>query len=490
MTARRTRRLAWALPGLALATALVVVPQHAAAAPARELGGMGLSAPSSPPANTVPDLPRVRALGLTVGVIDIFWDVNNASSNSMQPGSRTLSDAELRRYIADVRGAGFQVYLVPKLTCRDCATDRKWRGFYTPSDIGTWFANYRAFVNRYADIARETGVTSFFFGSEYSSLQKESAEWRRVAAEARQHFGGPVIYNATWNTLNVIDWWDESAVISVSAYYPLSDEPSPTLSTLRTAWHDSQAEKTIHRNWFGELKQLSTTFGRKVLFGEAGYASTTYGAKQPYTLTEQHEPDPELQGRLYQALLETFSGEAWWVGVIWWEWTKHNAGPDRIGYTPRDRPAETVLRNWYSPSAPPPTRPPSARPSTPPSSRPTGARPGGPTTGSGPAATVGVVPAASPAARPAASAAASAAPSGVPTSSSDDDATAVAPGTSDSGGGRGGTLLIGVRGDGTARGIPAVAASALVAGMLGAVGVSAWRRRRIRQGWVVAWTRE
>ncbi|HVA42061.1 MAG TPA: hypothetical protein VNF50_01100, partial [Acidimicrobiales bacterium] len=54
--------------------------------------------------------------------------------------------------------------------------------------------------------------------------------------------------------------------------------------------------------------------------------------------------NPTLQANLYQALLQTFSGYSWWMGVAWWEWSDATGDAAR---TPRGKAAETLLRNWY-----------------------------------------------------------------------------------------------------------------------------------------------
>ena len=35
-------------------------------------------------------------------------------------------------------------------------------------------------------------------------------------------------------------------------------------------------------------------------------------------------------------------------GVIWWEWTGGDGGAEDFGYTPKNKPAEHVLRSWFA----------------------------------------------------------------------------------------------------------------------------------------------
>ena len=36
------------------------------------------------------------------------------------------------------------------------------------------------------------------------------------------------------------------------------------------------------------------------------------------------------------------------AGVIWWEWNAGEGGPNDYGYTPKGKPAEQLLRKWFS----------------------------------------------------------------------------------------------------------------------------------------------
>ncbi len=36
------------------------------------------------------------------------------------------------------------------------------------------------------------------------------------------------------------------------------------------------------------------------------------------------------------------------AGVIWWEWTGSEGGPSDFGYTPKNKPAEKLLREWFA----------------------------------------------------------------------------------------------------------------------------------------------
>src|SRR5205823_5602587 len=77
-------------------------------------------------------------------------------------------------------------------------------------------------------------------------------------------------------------------------------------------------------------------WGKPVTFGEVGYTATTYPANQPWW-NAPNPPDPQLQYLAYRALLDTFVGQPWWGGVLWWAW---NDGDPR---SPENKPAESLV---------------------------------------------------------------------------------------------------------------------------------------------------
>lgn len=62
--------------------------------------------------------------------------------------------------------------------------------------------------------------------------------------------------------------------------------------------------------------------------------------------------DADEQARYYQAVLETFWKEKWFMGFAWWEWPSHLYSPEKaqtdVGFCIYNKPAEAVVKQWYS----------------------------------------------------------------------------------------------------------------------------------------------
>ena len=56
----------------------------------------------------------------------------------------------------------------------------------------------------------------------------------------------------------------------------------------------------------------------------------------------------EEQRRLYEAFLQVWDDSPIVAGAIWWEWSRDPGGDNDFNYTPRNKPAEHELRDWFA----------------------------------------------------------------------------------------------------------------------------------------------
>lgn len=333
-----------------VATALLaVVPLDASAqtdGTAGKIAAMGISPPGVPQQAIAGELGRIRAAGINTGTIDVWWDVDPATRSRLSRGSITITDADLELAIRRAKQSGMNVVLEPKVWCPEC--DNHWRGYLDPEDRDQFFTEYTAFIAHYAAIAQRAGVDILFIGSEMSLVQNETEKWREVARRARAVYSGTLTYGVNWNVLSRVHFWDVVDLVSVSAYFPLSGEEQPTLAELKAGWKSSQDSNWKGRRWFDEIAELQRETRKKIFFGEVGYLSSTYVGRTPYDETKVYDTSQELQALAYQALLETFEGQSWWAGVVWWEWGMNSGDSRDRGYSPRNKLAEQFLTSWYA----------------------------------------------------------------------------------------------------------------------------------------------
>lgn len=321
-----------------------------------KVAGFGITTSSGGVRAVTLEADRIAATGGNTVSLEATWEVDSQTSNEPRRSERTVSDQDLLVAAQRAREAGMNVMVTVKIVCQDCpGRDGRWRGTLQPTDRAVFFANYRAMTNHYADLARQAGAVLFFVGSEMNSLQGDTAAWRRVIFEARQRFAGSIGYQANWDALTGIGFWDEVDIAGVSAYFPLSDELAPNIDDLVKAWSDSDTEAHRGSNWLAQLEEFARGHGKPVLFGEVGYQSAIQAAQRPFYQDKQAGYDGQLQADLYQTVLTVFEPRSWWLGAIWWEYKITSADEGDYDYSPRGKLAEQLLTRWYAgqrPSSP------------------------------------------------------------------------------------------------------------------------------------------
>lgn len=142
-------------------------------------------------------------------------------------GEKSCTDEELYDMIRYAQSLGLKVALKPTVNCdngvwrarisffdHDVPCEPKW---------GNWFKSHTAFQKHYAQIAQRTGCELFLAGCEMTMTEHREAEWRKLIAEVRTVYDGPVGYNCDKYGEDHMTWWDAVDVIASSGYYPIGD---------------------------------------------------------------------------------------------------------------------------------------------------------------------------------------------------------------------------------------------------------------------------
>lgn len=296
---------------------------------------------------------NVRATGANWISIIVFGYQKDATAKSISKGPDTPSDADLKHVIWQAHILGLKVMLKPQMLLSDDpsgASGPIGKRFTSEGEWNAWFSSYQTFVNHYADIAQQNSVDLLCAGTELWGTTRQSARWRAVISELRHRYDGPITYSALQSSPGFtgedtsIDWWDALDYVGVSAYYPLTDQDNPTLEQLQAAWQP----------WVRLLSGIASRWQRPVIFTEIGYRNMNGANRRPWDWTLSGTPDLQTQAKCYQAAFDSLWLQPWFAGMFWWEWgTNPDQGePQDTGYTPHNRPAEQVLRSWYTNSPP------------------------------------------------------------------------------------------------------------------------------------------
>jgi hypothetical protein len=314
---------------------------RAAAAPERYHGVAIQLANGYKPAETYrPLIAEVADLGADTVLLSPAGYMEHARSQGLYIDVRhTPSTEALKSLINDAHAQGLRVILMP-IVLLSHPRGSEWRGVIDPPDWDDWWRQYREFVAYFADIARETNTEALMIGSELVSSEKYTAEWGRVIEVARERFHGKLGYSANWDHYKPIEFWDRIDLIGMTSYYTLADHESPTIDEIADRWRPVAEEIT---DWAAKT-------GKPLVLTEVGWCSQEGAAKAPWNYYQNMHATPaghEEQRRLYEAFLRVWEQAPGLGGVIWWEWTVANGGTDDYGYTPKNKPAEAVLRRWF-----------------------------------------------------------------------------------------------------------------------------------------------
>lgn len=245
----------------------------------------------------------------------------------------TLSDKELIDMIDYIHKAGLMVALKPTVNCKNGT----WRAFINFFDKEVhcepkwknWFASYTAFQLHFAKIAEQTKCEIFIAGCEMVMSERRSTEWRKLIADIRQNYSGPVTYNTDKYQEDNVDWWDCVDYITSSGYYPTND-------------------------WEQELDRIELVvkkFNKPFFFAECGCMSVDGSSKAPNNWMVRGEVNLEEQATWYTAMFEACKKRNWVKGFSFWDWCWKQyplcKASTHCGYDIYGKPAQDVVKKYY-----------------------------------------------------------------------------------------------------------------------------------------------
>ncbi|GAA4312603.1 glycoside hydrolase [Gramella aestuarii] len=213
--------------------------------------------------------------------------------------------------------------------------------FKTGADWERFEASYREYILLYAGIAEKHQIELLCIGTElYNFLDKRPEFWNSFISEVRELFQGKITYAENWDKIDKTDIWSHLDLIGVDAYYPLHQEASPTKEEIRSGWEKHKPE----------LKSLASEYHKPILFTEYGYRNIDHAVKEPWNSDRDHTGiNHELQAFALEVIYEEFWPETWFSGGFLWKWHQQESagGLENDRFTPQNKPAEEVVRDYY-----------------------------------------------------------------------------------------------------------------------------------------------
>jgi hypothetical protein len=264
---------------------------------------------------------------------DIIFDTERQWYGETKSGAK--------QYIEMLHKNGVQVMLKPQIWI--------WRGEFTGTlkmqseeDWKTLEKSYEKFILAYAGLAQDTKVSILCIGTELEQFVKNRPEfWKKLIVKIKEVYTGKLTYAANWDEYPRTTFWEHLDYIGIDAYFPLSDERTPSVEQLKNGW----------QKYKEKMMSFSIEKDKPILFTEYGYRSMDYTAKKPW-LVDRNEDKVNLDGQVNakKAIFEEFWKEDWFAGGYVWKWfinhEKAGGGKDNR-FTPQNKPAQLVIRDFY-----------------------------------------------------------------------------------------------------------------------------------------------
>ncbi|MCB9539199.1 MAG: hypothetical protein H6704_23505 [Myxococcales bacterium] len=287
------------------------------------------------PAQVTRMVDEIADLGANTLQVVVQWGQETIESTAIAPYRWGTDDAEVRRVLRHAKARGLKALVFPIVRLK-VQGPGQWRGKLKPADRAAWWAAYRAFVLHYAKLAADEGAAMLSVGSELGTMEADEVEWRRLVRDVRRVFDGKLTYSANWDHFTHVGFWDALDYVGLNAYHPITTRNDASEDELRRSW-------TLIRQ---QLERWLDFVDRPLLFTEVGYPSVDGGAVRPYAHAAKGPVDLEEQRRAWQAFVDAWRGHPRLAGVFVWIWSGAGGASD-IGYMPKGKPAEDVLRRYF-----------------------------------------------------------------------------------------------------------------------------------------------
>lgn len=249
--------------------------------------------------------------------------------------------AGAKQYIEQLHKNGVQVMVKPQIWI----SNGVFTGTLTMNSEEKWEAlekSYDDFILTYAELAEETNAELLCIGTELEQFVKHRPEyWKNVIQKIRKIYNGKLTYAANWDEYPRTTFWEDLDYIGIDAYFPLSEEKTPTVVQLKKGW----------QSWKKKIIELSLEKDKQVIFTEFGYRSMDFTAKKPW-LVDRNDQNVNLEAQVNakKAIYSEFWNEEWFAGGYVWKWfIDHDraGGVEDNRFTPQNKPAQKVIADYY-----------------------------------------------------------------------------------------------------------------------------------------------
>lgn len=286
---------------------------------------------------------EIAAMGGDTVLLEVDARMEDGTSSKIYLDMRmTPTPDQLGALIDHAKSRRLRVIVMPVVLLDDPKGD-EWRGTIKPENWDTWWDSYRDVITHFAWISEGHHADVLVVGSELVSTENKLDQWTQTIAQVRKVFHGMLTYSANWDHYTSVPFWNQLDLISTNSYYKLGEDKNVSINEIEERW------KNIQR----DLLTFTQKKHRPFFFTEVGWCSVANAADAPWDYTQESVPrDDGLQKKLYEGFFRSWWGNPALGGFSIWEWPPGEGGKgdedEQRGYTPKNKPAGQVLREWFN----------------------------------------------------------------------------------------------------------------------------------------------
>ena len=247
----------------------------------------------------------------------------------------------IRQYAYELRKKNIKIMIKPQLWI----SHGQYTGFIEMNSEENWKmleSSYEEFILMYAKTARDTNAEIFCIGTELEKfVAKRPQYWKSLIQKIRKIYKGKLTYAANWDEFKRVSFWNLLDYIGVDAYFPLSEEKTPSVKQYEQGWQKHKEE----------IKRIQVNYKKPVIFTEFGYRSVDFAGKEPWDSKRvAGSVNLEAQKNGLQAIYNQFWNEKWFAGGFLWKWFHRHervGGESNNRFTPQNKPAEGLIKSLY-----------------------------------------------------------------------------------------------------------------------------------------------
>ncbi|WP_335964920.1 glycoside hydrolase [Galbibacter sp. PAP.153] len=225
-----------------------------------------------------------------------------------------------------------------------------WKGQFTGhikmDGEAQWIAleeQYRNYILHFAKLAELLHIDVFCIGTELHEFVINRPEFfKKLIQQIRNLYHGKLTYAENWDVYQEVPFWGELDYIGIDAYFPVSNEKTPSLKTLKEGW----------KPYKQAMEEFAADIQKPIIFTEYGYRSIDFAGKEPWN----HEPSNlpanyQAQNNCLMALYQTIWNEPWFAGGFLWKWFPKGAAhvSNQNRFTIQNKPAQELVKNSMVP---------------------------------------------------------------------------------------------------------------------------------------------